>query len=66
MEPNRFKEFICVLFGHNWTQTGNTKDRETGIILSHYKQCENCDLRIVDESGFLELHRRQQAMHALQ
>jgi len=52
---SRFNEFICCLFDHKMTQTGSTTDDKTGIVLSSYEQCENCGIRIVDESGYIEL-----------
>lgn len=53
MEPNKFYEFLCIIFGHDWNQSGSTIDSETKIVLSSFKQCERCGLRMVDESGYL-------------
>lgn len=56
LKLNRFQELICVIFGHDWAESGSSKDQETGIVLSQYKQCGNCGIRIVDESGYLKFH----------
>lgn len=53
MELDRLKELSCVIFGHDWTETGSTTDKESGIVLSSFKQCGDCGVRIVDESGYL-------------
>ena len=65
MEPNRFGELYCVLFGHEWNETGSYTDSETGIVLSHYKQCRRCHLRIVDESGYKRLREQEKTRKPL-
>jgi hypothetical protein len=60
MELNRFKELCCVIFGHDWSQTGSTTDQESGIVLSSFKQCGSCGVRMVDETGYLRHIKWQQ------
>lgn len=47
---NRFKEFICVLFGHNFNET--CTEIEDGLILIETRKCGLCGISLVDESGY--------------
>jgi hypothetical protein len=54
MQVNRLKELYCVIFGHDWNESGSTTDPETKIVLEKYKRCQNCTLEIHDRSGYIE------------
>lgn len=48
----RFKEFFCVIFGHNWNEYGSTSS-PNGRILEEYNVCSSCGLENHDRSGYL-------------
>lgn len=49
---NRFKEFFCVLFGHNWSEYGSERTIK-GHILHEYNTCANCGLEVHNRRGYL-------------
>ena len=43
-QPNRFKELLCVLFGHRWNEHGSNKCTEHNQIFDEYNVCARCGL----------------------
>lgn len=55
MSYNRFKEIICIIFGHDWSSFYTRTDVPTGIVLERRQTCCNCNLTMIDESGYKQL-----------
>ena len=49
---NRFKEVLCVVFGHEWNSYGVIRD-DDGRILEEHSECGRCGLENHDRSGYL-------------
>lgn len=59
-ELNRFKEFFCVLFGHDFGS--NFYEREggpDGFVLEHHSECVNCGIAVNDNSGRLQRYKEK-------
>ena len=41
---SRFKEIACVLFGHDWDESGHRKCMEHSVIHGKYNTCSHCGL----------------------
>uniref|UniRef100_A0A6M3J5X5 Uncharacterized protein n=1 Tax=viral metagenome TaxID=1070528 RepID=A0A6M3J5X5_9ZZZZ len=54
---NRFKEFICVLFGHDFSKYSSKKEMPENFMLEEKWECTNCGLSIYDESGTIQRAR---------
>jgi hypothetical protein len=54
MKTSKWKEFTCLVFGHNWNETGVKRDTNSGIILEKYSRCSNCELESHDRSGYIK------------
>lgn len=57
MLHNRFKEIICIIFGHQWESFYTRSDVPTGIVLERRQTCSTCNLTLIDESGYKELDK---------
>lgn len=55
---SRFKEFICVLLGHDWAWYECETDG-SDEVLEEYCTCGRCDLSLIDFSGYGEALRRR-------
>jgi hypothetical protein len=44
-EPNKFKELVCVLLGHEWNSNGSTHCQKHAQRFNVYSECERCGLR---------------------
>ena len=49
---NRWKELLCVLFGHQFDRHDTTK--EGNFILKERWECTCCGLSVYDESGAIK------------
>lgn len=49
---NRFKEFYCVLFGHEFNE--HYQEKEGELVLEEHFSCVNCGLSTIDISGRLQ------------
>ena len=56
---SRWKEFICVLFGHDWYEYGNEQNADTRQILHEYNVCAYCGLEKHDRSGYTKVMGKQ-------
>ena len=43
-QPSKWKELLCILFGHNWYEYGSTTNNHN-TIMEEYNTCERCGLR---------------------
>lgn len=43
-QPNRFKEFLCVLFGHDWSEYGSNQCLEHNETFDEHNVCARCGL----------------------
>lgn len=56
---NRFREFVCVLFGHEFNEHG--MEKEGDFILEETYTCTNCQLSTIDISGRLQKYYLEQS-----
>ena len=49
---SRWKELLCIIFGHSFLEYGSKK-RE-GNILEEYVVCDDCGVELHDRSGYLK------------
>lgn len=58
-QVNRWKELLCVLFGHEFTESRYEKETDTDFILEESHTCQQCQLSTIDISGRLYRYRQQ-------
>lgn len=44
MNHSRAKEIVCVVFGHDWAETGHTKCGLHDKVYAQYETCSDCGL----------------------
>ena len=60
--PNRLRMLACLIWGHEWNESGSTRTEE-GYLLHEYRKCDVCGLESHDRSGYVrELDRRAAAV----
>lgn len=55
-ELNRWKEFGCVINGHEFNER-YIKSNNMGLLLEEHHTCGNCGLTIKDESGLIKYYK---------
>lgn len=56
-ELNRWKEFWCVLNGHEFNERDTESD--SGYVLEECHTCGNCGLTVRDQSGIMAIARQK-------